>query len=136
MATSLRSLVEEAFVDYLTAQAVATNVYAGVAAGDKAAPCVICEAVSAEEDPIDSGNFRVVVRITTKALAEDGADAYNLTTDNVARAIYIATLPTQLNAVAVGLTVIGASTGGSYTWGVDEDCWAEAFQVEIYCSIA
>ena len=134
MATSLRSLVEEAFADYLIAQAVTTNVYAGVAPGDKAAPCVVCEAVSAEEDPIDTGNFRVLVRITCKGLAADGASAFNQMTDNVNRAIYVSTLPTLLQAQATGLVVIGISTGGALRWEVDQDCWTESFELEAYCS--
>lgn len=138
MATSLRSQVEEAWRNYLKPRvpAVRDNVFAGISNGDKAAPCIICEAISAEEDPIDSGNFRVSCRITCQGMAADGVDSFNETTDGVARSVYVSGLPSLLQGATTGLVVIGVSTGGSFKSQIDLDCWSEALELEVYCSMS
>jgi hypothetical protein len=135
MATPLRGKVESALVSYLGAASLPTeNIFAGMASGDKTAPCVICKAQSAEEDTMGSGNFRVTCRIVAKGLAADGLTAFDTLCDAVRSAIGVNDLHAQLAAAVDGFTVWGTSANTKVEWDTDEDCWTESMEVEIYCA--
>ena len=133
MAKPLRAAVEDALVAYLTAQSVATNIYPGFSASDKSAPCVVAEATSGEEEPMQSGNYKVTVRVVVKGLAADGIDAFNTICDATRDALQVDGLHDSLNAVATDLTVFGVASSNTISWATEEDCWTETTEVQLYC---
>lgn len=133
---ALRSLVEKAWVNYLVGRVTGTtNIYPGLEAADKVGPCIICSAKQAEEDPIGSGNWRVTCDVRAKfPSAQGGIPGFDALCVEMRDAIEAADLHAQLQAAAVGLTVWGTAAGGRISWEVEDDCWVEAREVELYCA--
>jgi len=137
MATPLRRLIETAFTSYLSGQVTGTtNIYEGMDTATKASPCIICQATGAEEEPYQSGNFRVSVEITVKAIAKDGVEQFDSLCDEVRTAIAIDDIHTHLQAAVTGLTVWGTSSEMKMDWDTEEDCWIEKTQIEVYAAAA
>jgi len=130
MAT-LRNLTENALADYLNTQTVGATAYASVVATDKPAPIIICRVAGCEEEPLQSGNYRVDCQVIVKDTAATDS-TFDTISEAVRTALWISDLHTQLNAVASGLTVIGASAPHKMEYDVDDDCWVETQHVELY----
>ena len=138
MATPLRGLVESAFATYLTGAITSTpcNIYAGMATGTKEPPCVICKAESGEEDPVQSGNYRVEVSVTAKGMAADGVEAFDTLCDAVREALSVDGLHDTLAAQVTGLAVWGIASEFKMEWDTDEDALTERTVFEVYCAAA
>lgn len=134
MAT-LRNLVETALSEYLGGQIDGTdNVYPGFATGDKVAPCVICRAVSAEEEHLNSGVYRVTCRIETHAMAANGETAFDALCAEVQTALSASNLNVLLQNAATGLTVWGTAMDGRLSWDTQDDAWIEAIEIQLVCA--
>ena len=126
---SLRSLVESALVTAL--DAVTTNVYAGFGTDDKALPCVICRAVSAEDAAVSGGRYVVTCQITTKDNA-GSSSTFDTICESVKAVLDSSTLITSLNSAS--LYVYGFAASSSVQWDVDGDAWTETRVVQIECA--
>jgi len=126
---SLRSLVESALVTALSS--VTTNVYAGFGTSDKALPCVICRAVSAEDVVASGGRYIVTCHITTK----DNAGSSS-TFDDISQSVKVlldsSTLITSLTSSS--LYVYGFAASSSVQWDTDGDAWMETRTIQIECA--
>lgn len=131
---SLRSLVESAWSAYLSAGGISANVYTGFDSNDKTSPAVICKAVSAEEDPIGSGNFKVQCEISTRAAFDCGLTAFDSLCDAVNSLVTVNDLHAQLSGSVSGFTCWGTAAEGRKEWDTEEDCWVEKLTAVIYCA--
>ena len=125
---SLRNLVETAVSGALSA-ITSANIYAGIDDGDKELPCIICRAVSASEMMKDSGNYEVVVNITTKSLPSDEFD----TICESVRAL-LATDQFVTDCNITGLKVWGVASTESIDWGIDGDAHTETRAIVLACA--
>ena len=126
---SLRSKIETALAAALAG--VGADVYQGIAADDKVLPCIIVRAVSAEEDMVNSGNYRVVCEITVKDNA--GSDS---TFDGLCEAVraVVKTDEFASGLTSDGLHVWGVAAAESVEWGTSGEAWTETRQIEIICA--
>lgn len=131
---SLRQLVESAFKKYLDASSIGATVYEGFDDENKALPCVVVRAVSAEEEPMQSGNYNVQVAITIKALAGDSN--FNSICEAVRDYTWIESedLGTQLAQHESDLTCWGASAAHRQEWDITSDAWTETQTITVYCA--
>lgn len=124
----------------VTAASVGTsNIYTGANSADKAAPCVICAAVSADaDDPPGSGNKWVTLDVMVKSIFAVDADAVDpvAAADTLAGAVFNAiqtnTLAADLNTHGTDFTVMGVVFEGNAS-EVQEDCSVETMTVRLYC---
>lgn len=126
---SLRSLVETALASALSG--VTANIYTGIDSDDKALPCVICRAVSAEDSDPRGGRYIVTCEITTK----DNA-ASDSTFDDICQAVKVIVdgsgLATSLTSST--LFVYGLAASSRVEWGTSGDAWTETRQIQIECA--
>jgi hypothetical protein len=127
---SLKCLLELAFQTYLTQQ-VGGNIYKGHDNDDKAAPCVICQVESLEEEPFHSGNYNAACRIIVKGMAADGEDAFDALDESVRNALWTDTIHTDLQTD--GLTVFGVAAAHQVTFGVEGDALTASHLIIVHC---
>lgn len=130
--SSLRAKVESAVVAYLTGESVGATCYAGFSASDKAVPCVICSARSAEEDPPFSGNYRLTLVVEVKDTL-DGSDLDSVA-NNVRSALWADDAAAAIVSNGSELMVWGLSAPHRMEWSVEEDCQVETHTIELYCA--
>lgn len=128
---SLRNLTENALVDWLNSQTIGATAVASVVATDKTPPIVICRVVSCEEEPFQSGNYRVACSVVVKDTAST-TSTFDDICEAVRGALWRDDIHDQLNTISTGLTVIAASSPHKMEYDVDEDCWVETQSLELY----
>jgi hypothetical protein len=130
---SLRNLIESAVTAYLDAT-LTVQVYPGMSAATKAAPCVICQAVSGEEESYNSGRWRILLRVTTLGMAADGETAFDDLCDSVRQLLYADGLPALIEAQTSGLTVWGTGIESRMEWGQEDDAFSETIEMQVVCA--
>ena len=132
MASSIRGKVESAVAQLLTAAGV-SPVYQGFAGTDKAGTCVIAKARRAEEEPQESGNYKVTVDVFVKG-PPDTDGAFDTLADAVRDALWRTDLAAQLQSYETTFTVWGATAPHVMEWTEDGDLWIETQIIELYCA--
>jgi hypothetical protein len=140
------SKTRQALVAYLTAQNITgLTIYDGKGSSEKAAPCAICNAASATEYVLGSGNYWVAVDVTlkTKAPVDAGEDETDPKTNSeefstaIANALLDSELSESLSADLVeGFHCFGMDEGAEHELTQDEDCWAETWKFRLLCCSA
>ena len=127
---SLRSKIESALVAAL--DGVTNNIYPGMSAEEKALPCVIARAVSAEDYDPNAGRYLVTVEITVKDSAADASDF-----DDICEAVKQLTDASGFAASITNadLVVYGLASPARVEWGTDGDCWTETRTIQIACAL-
>lgn len=130
----------EALVVVITAANVGTaNIFNRKNSGDKAAPCVLCDASNAREVDNVPGNFMIDLEVTIKTIAavdSDGTDpkpASDTLTANVIAALEQTDIGDQLAAATTNFTVFGFGDGKSLDEGQSGDCWMTIWKRTVYC---
>jgi len=131
---SLRSLIESALSTYLEGSGATATFHQGIAAAAKDGPAVISRAVSAEEDPLTSGNYRVTCSISVRANAPDGTAAFDELAEAIRDRLWVDDLAAQLASSVTGLTVWGVAAPHRVEWDTDEDALIENHTVEVYAA--
>lgn len=131
---SLRSLVENGLAGYLEETITDVPVYRGFSAQVKAAPCVIVSAVSAREEPYQSGNFELTTDVTIVSPMADGADAMDAIADRVRDALLVDDLDDSIQGTSQSLKVWGAGLELETEWRVDEDQLVTVHRLKLYCA--
>lgn len=139
------SKTRQALVAYLEAQSPGLSVLDGKASGEKAAPCVICDASSGTEDVPGTGNFWVSVEVMLKTVA--AVDAGEGETDPktsseeystaIANALFDADLAASLSADLVDeFHCFGVGEDTEHATTQDGDCWVEMWRFRLLCCCA
>jgi len=130
----LRAVIESAVTDYLAGLGIPA--VTGLAVTTKAGPIVICEARSAEEDPLGSGNWRVQLAVSIRLVSEpdETADLAAMSGLSLAvrNALHVDDLADLISSDT--LTVWGASASPRLEWSTEEDAWAETHALEVCCA--
>lgn len=133
---ALQQKVEKAFAAVLAAAFADTvNIYTGKSAQTKASPSITCIADAGKEEPLDTGNFMLPVRIEVcfnpSGPETPEADSETLTT-NVYNAIKTDTLAADLTSAIADFTCISVLES-SLEFGPEEEVWKDTLTVNIYC---
>ncbi len=121
------------------------KIFNGKSSQDKTAPCIIVDAIDAQEDPPNTGNFWVILQVSVKSIGADdpaGRDqaagdekaASDTLTADVFQALDQDDLAAQLSAALPNYTVQGLGEHNAPEEAIDGDCWAEIWQRRIYCA--
>lgn len=130
---SLRNLVEGAIKALLDDADLDATVYLGQSGATKETPAVIVRLVSAEEEPLQSGNYNGTVEVSVRSKAVSDPTDHDALCDAVRDVIWTDDLPGELMAQESGLHVFGHNTPHASECDVEEDCWVEKHTVELYC---
>jgi len=127
---SLRSKVEASLVAAF--DGVTNNIYSGMGSEDKALPCVIARAVSAEDYDPNAGRYLVTCEITAKATAGHDSDF-----DDICEAVKQLTDASGFAASIsnADLVVYGLAAPSRVEWGTDGDSWTETRTIQIACAL-
>lgn len=125
------------------------NVFEAKSSSDKTAPCVLCGAENAVEDPAGTGNFWVDAVVMVKSVMAPDVAAMvppadppavvdpKPASDEITLAVFqlleVDDLAARLTAILEDFTVMGLGEGKSFEEGAEEDCWVEVWRRRIYC---
>lgn len=131
---SLRAKAENAVTTHLSDSGVTVPIYKGFAGTDKEVPCVVVVVRRAEEEPYQSGNYRVLVDIHIKG--DPDASVFDPLAEAVRGYLWNDGLAASLQASETDFRVFGASAPHVMEWTEDGDIWVETQTVELYCAVA
>ncbi len=119
------------------------NVYSEKNSADKVAPNVSVGANSAQEAPMGSGNFWVILEVKIKSIAAvaapmdadlpDPKPSSDLLTANVLAVLEVDNLAEQMSAAVSDFCVQGFDEQKELEQSVDGDCWTETWRRRCYC---
>lgn len=125
---SLRSKIETALVAAL--DGVTNNIYKGISTEDKAGPCVIVRAVSAEDVVPYAGRYLATCEVIVKAHDETEFDT-------ICEAVAVKTDTSDFvtNMTTSDLYVYGFAESSIVEWGTDGDQLTETRRIQIECAL-
>jgi hypothetical protein len=126
------------------------NIFEAKNSEDKTAPCVLCGAENAVEDPVGSGNFWVEAVVMCKwilardmALVDPGPPAVSDMKDPkpdsdaltlaVFQLLEVDDLAGRLTELAEDFTAFGFEGGKSFNEDAEGDCYVETWRRRVYC---
>ncbi len=128
---SLRKFLEDGVKAYLDTLNLGATVFTGHSYLDKTVPAIIAKALTAEEEPFKSGNFRVTFAIDVR----DAASATS-THDDIVDALTDAVFNDAFKSGvenAGQMTIWDMSAQPKIAWETDGDCWVDTLTIEFYC---
>ncbi len=126
----LRKLFETAGKVALDGQSLGATVFTGHGYDTKTVPAIIFRAVSAEEEPFKSGNFRLKCAIDIKDTAS-ATSTHDDIVDAVTDFVFSDAFKPALEAG--GITVWDISAPPALEWKTEGDCWVDTLNIELYC---
>ena len=110
---------------------VTNNIYPGHGAEEKLMPCVICNAISAEDVTAQGGVSNVTVEVTTKATASADSE-FAAICEAVKQEMDDADFYTELTTA--DLIVYCLASTSRVEWGNDGDSHTETRTIQVACA--